>query len=448
VRARRLRGSLLIPTGGVRAESVTSVSHKRLLQGGYVQGGDFGRGLYAFLPLSVRVLNNIQNVVTRELEAVGCQQVDLPILSSKNLWDRTGRWDVMGAELMALRDRHDQEFCLSPTHEEAITHIVSQTVRSYRDLPLRVFQIGKKFRDEMRPRGGVLRAREFVMKDLYTFDATPEDAAVTYHTLVKAYESIFAALGVQVVKAEAHGGAIGGSLTHEFHVVSAEGEDSLAVCPDCSHAVNAEAATEEIGDAVCVACGGQPASTRGIEVAHTFLLGTRYSEAFQAGVKFAGASTATPMSMGCYGIGISRLLAAVVEQNNGWESTDDDGIVWPLQLAPYRACVVSHTHDVCVDAADRIYDALDKHDITSGSVVLDNRATVGVGYKLKDCERIGFPVTVVVGQHFQRTGDVEVLLRAVDVDATGADRRVCTRAVIRVEELGTFLSDSVLGKSL
>lgn len=375
---------LFIPTLKDTPADADTASHKLLLRSGMVR--KVASGIYEWLPLGFRVLKKVEQIIREEINAVGGQELLLPTLHPKDLWEETGRWSVYGKELMRLKDRQDREFALGPTHEEVITDLVRKDVRSYKQLPLMLYQFQTKFRDEIRPRFGVVRAREFLMKDAYSFHATDEDLDATYQRVVVAYGKILNRCGVNFRQVEAQSGAIGGSYSHEFMVTADTGEDALVWC-DCGYGANVEKAQAKEGDP-CPRCQKPLKLSRGIEVCHAFKLGTKYSEAMKA-VFLDAQGVSHPLIMGCYGVGVSRIVAAVIEQRH-----DANGILWPLSLAPYQVVITAINYDDpgVVKAADGLYEDLKK---AGWDVLLDDRDERG-GVKFKDADLIGIPIRLTV----------------------------------------------------
>ncbi|CAG8567772.1 11171_t:CDS:2 [Racocetra fulgida] len=312
--------------------------------------------------------------------------------------------------------RQASDFCLAPTHEEEITQLVANDVFSYRQLPLRLYQTGKKFRDEMRPRAGLLRGREFIMKDLYTFDVTEEAALKTYEEVNEAYKKIFTRIGLPFAVAEADTGIIGGTKSHEFHFLSPE--DSILSCIRCGYTSNEECIRDiNNGCPVCYrnsitshdSGNFHPlTSNRAIEVGHTFLLGTKYSDPLKA--TFAPENPRhngelLSIQMGCYGIGISRIIAAVVESSH-----DSKGIIWPPSIAPYRVCIIPSGDDPEITEKTRsLYDFLTSEcDGLNGEILIDDRMNLTFGYRMKDAELLGYPWLMIIGKKFLESGKIEI----------------------------------------
>ncbi|KAK3848358.1 MAG: prolyl-tRNA synthetase [Linnemannia gamsii] len=539
-------------------------SQQLLLRSGMMRQSS--SGIYSILPYGQRILDKIEGIIDDELENIGAQKLSLPNMQTSESWKKTGRWQSAGQEMFKLKDRKGSDFLLAPTHEEEVTGLIAKEVQSYRQLPIRVYQVGRKFRDELRARSGLLRGKEFVMKDLYTFDVTEEEAYKTYDEVVLAYRRIMKRLGVPFAVAEADTGNIGGSHSHEFHILSKVGEDSLLSCGSCGYTSNEEraigiipttptkAATKfrnseavpkwiesldvvprsairvipkfqfgvmktSVTDAseperctlVAVATSGdrdvneikvtkalgnvelagsvqdvqallgeskvtdlmlcvdqslypgqeplrskevaleastlpeglssligsdsgkkslkvvygdyhnckpgdgcphcqknkgttEPMEmTRAIEVGHTFMLGTKYSVPLNATFIAENGQEEEPIQMGCYGLGITRLMASIVEASH-----DHKGIVWPESVAPFRVVIVTSEDEGCVMAGENVYDTVQKALQTKASVILDDRTEATLGFKMKDAELIGYPWMVVVGKGFLRTGNIEV----------------------------------------
>ena len=524
------------------------VSHQLMLRAGFMRKA--AGGIYTYLPLAWRVLKKIERIVREEMDAKGSQELLMPIVQPAELWQESGRWDVYGAEMFRLQDRHNRCFCLGPTHEEMVTTLIRGDVRSYRQLPLSVYQIQNKYRDERRPRFGLMRGREFIMKDAYSFDRDEAGLDKSYQDMYDAYTNIFTRCGLNFRPVEADSGAIGGSGSHEFMVIADSGEAEIVFCTSCDYAANVEKAelfpleaqeeamltkeevvtpdcktiadvcaylklpvdhsvkavaynsekglilcfvrgdhevneikvintcgvidlemaTEEqlaaagtvggymgpvgidnkkvivVVDATvmkmhnvccgankegyhfinvnpgrdftptyvadirliqegdpCPHCGGEVSKARGIEVGQVFKLFTKYSSALRATYLDENGKE-QPMVMGCYGVGVSRTMAAAIEQNY-----DDNGIIWPIEIAPYHVLVVPvNTKDEASAAkAEEIYMQLKKVGLET---VIDDR-NERPGVKFKDADLIGYPLRVVVGPKTLTEGKLEVKIR-------------------------------------
>ncbi len=401
---------LYVPTLREAPRDADTASAKLMLRSGLIR--KFASGLYDWLPLGLRALKKVEQIVREEMNAVDAQEVWLPTIQPRELWEETGRWGVYGKELLRFKDRKETEFCYAPTAEEVITDLVRNDVKSYRQLPFCLFQFGSKFRDEIRPRFGVMRAREFYMKDAYSFHASEADAEEFYKKAFDAYKKIFTRCGLNFTSVEADSGAIGGSFSHEFMVLADTGEDEIVSCSACGYASNKEKFVKtfpdkgdpKTGDA-CPKCqGGTLSITRGIEVGHCFKLGTKYSAPMKANfLDEKGASN--PFIMGCYGIGISRVVAAAIEQNH-----DENGIIWTKQLAPYQVVIIPTNYDDAKikEWSDKLYVEIQNLGL---DVVLDDR-NERAGIKFKDADLIGFPFRVTLGEKGMARGVAEVKPRA------------------------------------
>lgn len=524
-------------------------SHQLMMRAGMIR--KMASGVYNQLPIGIRVFKKIENIVREELEKKGCQEILCSGLIPSELWKESGRWDVMGAEMMRVKDRNNRDFCLGPTHEEVFTDIIRQEITSYKQLPLNLYQIQVKYRDERRPRFGVMRTRTFTMKDAYSFDTDEAGLDKSYQDMFEAYTNIFKRCGLENSPVQADTGAIGGSLSAEFMVKSEVGEDEIVFCSDCDYAANMEKAisvnsnvnkeemkeleeihtpnihtiaelekffnlpasrfaktlvyeadgktvavvvrgdrevnetkvinaiggivefelaSEEVVQNVtkasvgfagpigievdylfidnevaeqnniviganksdyhiknanysrdfegivgdfrnvtegdkCTKCGSKLEIARGVEVGHIFKLGTKYSEAMGA-TYIDKDGKSKPIVMGCYGIGIERTAAAIIEQHH-----DENGIVWPLSIAPYQVIVVpvNIKKTEQMEAAEKIYKELQSMGI---EVLLDDRDE-RVGVKFKDSELVGIPMRITVGKDISE-GMVEFKLRSED----------------------------------
>ncbi|XP_014024325.1 probable proline--tRNA ligase, mitochondrial [Salmo salar] len=374
---------------------MTCKSQRLMQQAGLIHPSN--PGCYYYLPATVRSMEKLVRLIDQEMQGIGGQKLDMPSLCSAELWRRSERWDLMGKELFRLRDRHGAEYCLGPTHEEAVTELLaSQGTLSYRQLPLLLYQITRKFRDEPKPRFGLLRGREFYMKDMYTFDMSEEAAYHTYESVCQAYTRLFSRLGLCIVQVHADTGNIGGKLSHEFQLPSDIGEDRLLVCGSCSFSANVE--TMEPGRTDCPQCQeGTLVESKGIEVGHTFYLGTKYSHIFNATFNNTQNKPAVT-EMGCFGLGVTRILAAAIEV-----MSTEEAIRWPGLLAPYQVCVLPPKRGSKVDEVTGLAEELaltlgEALPSLRGEVVLDDRTQMTIGKRLKDASRLGYPYVVVVGQ--------------------------------------------------
>ena len=383
-----------IPTLKETPQEAESVSHKLLLRAGLVRM--LMAGVYSYLPLGLRVLKNIQEIVRQEMNACGANELLLPALQPLELWQKTGRDKDLGQVMFGFKDRRGRCVCLGPTHEEAITDLVKGQVSSYRQLPLILYQIQTKFRDEIRPRFGLIRACEFIMKDAYSFDRDEAGLDKNYQAIFGAYKKIFSRVGLKILITEADSGVMGGKVSHEFMVPSLDGEDLVLSCPKCATARTfKEEETQE-----CPKCKIKMDKLNCIEVGHIFKLGTKYSQAIQATFSDAQGNL-NPVIMGCYGIGVSRLVSAVIEQNN-----DSEGIIWPAEVAPFDVIILplDVTDKAIMDLATGIYQqvaGLDKE------ALLDDR-DLRPGIKFKDADLLGIPLQVIIGRSSIKDNTVEI----------------------------------------
>ena len=405
------------------------VSHKLMLRAGLVR--QTAAGIYAWLPLGLRVLQKIEQIVREEQDRAGAQEMLMPTLQSAGLWRESGRYDAYGPEMLRIRDRHDREMLYGPTNEEMITALFRDEVKSYRDLPRMLYHIQWKFRDEVRPRFGVMRGREFLMKDAYSFDLDEAGARQSYYTQMLAYLRTFQRMGIQAVPMKAASGPIGGDLSHEFIVLAPTGESEVfydaayesfdwqqsdlrygdeAGLQNLFDRVNATyAATDETHDAGRweVVPHDNRRTGRGIEIGHIFYFGDKYSAAMGLKVSGHDGSPVTPM-MGSYGVGVSRLVGAIIEASH-----DESGIIWPEAVAPWRVGIVTMRADdgASVSAADALYSQL----VGSGVETLyDDRDERG-GVKLGSMDLIGLPWQVIVGPRGIAAGTVELKRRSTGV---------------------------------
>lgn len=537
----------LIPTLREDPQEAEIASHKLMLRAGLMRR--LSGGLYTFLPLGLRALRKVERIVREEMDRAGALEILMPALQPREIWDQSKRYELMGDAMFKTNDRQNREMVLGPTHEEVVTNLVAREIKSYRQLPKTLYQIQTKFRDEIRPRFGLMRAKEFIMKDAYSFDRTWDEADTSYQAMYDAYTRIFERCGLNTKVVEADTGAMGGKWSHEFMVLADTGEDGLVECTACSYAANIERAerafcdqasekcvapTEEVATpgkttieqvseffdckpdrfiktliylangkpvAVLVAgdrdvnehklarelestdleladdqtiqkvtgapvgfsgpvgldipiyadkalngcsgaiagankdnthiknvdlerdasvtsyidlsivrdadgcprCGKQLREKRGIEVGHVFKLGTKYSECFDASYLDENGKNRL-MVMGCYGIGVTRTLQAIIEQLH-----DDDGIIWPASVAPYRVALLllDPKHDQSVDIARDLIDRLEEAGV---DVLVDNRDE-RPGVKFKDADLLGLPVRVVIGERSLAKNSIEIKLR-------------------------------------
>ncbi|MBI1957345.1 MAG: hypothetical protein HYS44_02730 [Candidatus Niyogibacteria bacterium] len=373
-----------------------SANARFLHRGGFIE--KIGAGVYAFLPLGLRVLDRINRVIREEMNAIGASELLLPALIPKKYWEATGRWNV--PVLYKSADSSGQEYGLGFTHEEVLTPILARRIQSFRDLPQALYQIQTKFRDEPRARFGLIRGKEFVMKDLYSFHADIKDLERFYWVVSDAYKKIFSRLGLPVTVVEAAGGDFTKEFTHEFQVLTPVGEDTIFYCAKCDFAQNKEVAKVSSGDG-CPKCQkGKIEESNGIEVGNIFRLGTKFSEAANLVYKDSSGKEQLVV-MGSYGIGPSRAMGAIVELNH-----DDAGIRWPKEAAPFEA------HLVALPGGEEQADAAYEHFTEHGfDILYDDRADATPGEKLADADLIGIGWRIVASAKTALCGRLEIKAR-------------------------------------
>ncbi|MDD3778040.1 MAG: His/Gly/Thr/Pro-type tRNA ligase C-terminal domain-containing protein [Patescibacteria group bacterium] len=372
----------------------TSYNAATLIRAGFIDKTT--AGVYSFLPLGWRVLNKIKAIIREEMLAIEGQEISMPALSPKENWQTTGRWDDFDV-LFKIKASDNKDYVLNPTHEEIVTPLVKKFVSSYRELPFSVFQIQTKFRNEKRAKAGLLRGREFLMKDLYSFHLNQEDLDAYYEKVIKAYENIFSRCGLKesTYLTYASGGSFS-KYSHEFQTLSPAGEDLIYVCPKCQVAVNKEIIKEQN---TCPQCGNKDLQEeKAIEVANIFKLGTKFSAPFALNFQEKEGDK-KEVIMGCYGLGISRLLGAIVELCH-----DEKGIIWPENVAPYQVHLLSLNKN---DKAEKLYQDL----IACKTDVLYDNRDVSAGEKFADADLIGCPYRLVISEKSIKAGGVELKKR-------------------------------------
>ena len=372
------------------------VSHQLMIRAGLIRR--LGSGLYSWMPIGLRILKKIENIIRDEMNRAGALELLMPAIQPKELWDETNRWEVFGPQMLKISDRHERLFCFGPTHEEVITDIVRKEIKSYKQLPINFYQIQTKFRDEIRPRFGVMRAREFMMKDSYSFHSSLDSLKETYQVMYETYKKIFDRIGLNYRAVQADNGAIGGDGSHEFHVLADSGEDEIVYDESSDFAANIEVAKNHPDKDKFKTC-------RGIEVGHIFQLGTKYSEAMQAEfIDQDGESK--PMIMGCYGIGVSRIIAAAIEQNY-----DADGMILPKSIAPFEVIItpigLEKNDEVLKVSLDLYEDFVDK----GVDVILDDRG-LRPGVMFSEAELLGIPFRITISEKLLKDGKFEFKARA------------------------------------
>jgi len=372
---------LFVPTLRENPKDTEITSHKILVKGGYIK--QVAAGVYVYLPLALRLLSKIEKIIREELNSIGCSELLMSCLQPKDLWVESGRFESFGKEMMRLYDRHERVFCLGPTHEEIITYCVREYANSYKKLPLALYQIQTKFRDEFRPRYGLMRCREFIMKDLYTFHTSVDDLNLWYDKVRNAYINILNRLELDYRIVKANSGAIGGDKSEEFMVLSEVGEDTI--CFGDEFAANVEVVDYPDGS-VAPDGKGIIKHAKGIEVGHIFNLGTKYSIPMKA-YYVDQDQVKKPIIMGCYGMGVSRLLMAVIEQHYV-----NDIMSWPIEISPFEYHIIVLDEEY-KNLGFKIYDYLK----TKYEVLIDDRDE-RAGVKFNDADLIGIKKRIIIGK--------------------------------------------------
>lgn len=366
-----------------------SVNAKLLIQAGFVRKEL--AGVYNYLPLGQRVLAKISNIVREEMNAAGGQEILLSALQNKQNWEKTGRWKSFDV-LFKIESQWKSEYALGPTHEEVLVPLVAEIVSSYRDLPIYVYQIQTKFRDEARAKAGLLRGREFIMKDLYSFHTSEEDMMKYYDVMRAAYKKVFERCGLKAIEAKAGGGTFS-EYSHEYQVICESGEDEIIYCPGGDYAENVETSPVKEGKQ-CDLGHGPLKKVKTIEVGNIFPLKDKFSKAFDLKFKDKDGSEKYAI-MGCYGIGISRLMGTIVEVMH-----DDAGVMWPKSVSPYQVHLIALD-----DQGEEVYKTLESAGV---EVLFDDREDVSAGAKFADADLVGIPVRFVVSK---KVGDGKVELK-------------------------------------
>ena len=406
------------------------VSHRLMLRAGMIR--QQSAGIYSWLPLGFRVLRKIEKIVEEEQNRAGAVQLLMPTIQTADLWRESGRYDAYGKEMLRITDRHEREMLFGPTNEEMITEIFRSYVRSYKDLPLNLYHIQWKFRDEVRPRFGIMRGREFLMKDAYSFDIDKESARHAYNRMFVAYLRTFARMGLKAIPMRADTGPIGGDMSHEFIILAATGESAVFcdkslldmatpgldtdfasdLTPIVDSWTTPYAATEEMHDEAAFNAIPEDdrVSARGIEVGHIFYFGTKYSEPMGAKV-MTSEGTEVPVHMGSYGVGVSRLMGALIEASH-----DEEGIIWPASVAPFHVGLINLKPG---DAeTDQACEALYQRFENAGIEVLYDDADTRAGAKFATMDLIGLPFQLIAGPRGLKDGVVEVKERATGARET------------------------------
>ncbi|MDD5439459.1 MAG: proline--tRNA ligase [Candidatus Omnitrophica bacterium] len=414
-----------IPTLREDPQDAEVISHKLMVRGALIR--KLTAGAYTYLPLGLKILSKVQGIIREEMTAAGAQEILMPALHPIELWQKTGRDKVLEEVMIKFRDRHGRIGCLGPTHEEVVTSLVAGNVSSYRDLPKTLYQIQTKFRDEMRPRFGVIRSCEFIMKDAYSFDADVQGLEKSYKSMFDAYCRIFKRCGLPYITVYADPGAMGGGESHEFMIPCDIGEDLVGVCRSCGYGASKDILVKGAPDArgsagappgprsghvaggelgkttLCPKCNKEMDIKHTIEVGHTFKLGTKYSKPLSA-VYLDAAGATKEIIMGCYGIGVNRILAATVETAN-----DKDGMIWPVSLSPYEVSVLPLNMSVenVRKTGLEIYGKLIEQGVDA---IIDDRED-RAGVKFNDSDLIGYPLQIIIGEKGLKDGLVEIKIR-------------------------------------
>jgi prolyl-tRNA synthetase len=374
-------------------KEAVSASHKYLAQGGFIDM--LMAGVYTYLPMSWRVINKINNIVREEMNATGASEMLMPTLQPKGIWDETGRWESLSEVMYQFKDRSDKDTGLGATHEEVIYDLVRRNINSYKDLPLAVYQIQNKFRNELRAKGGIMRGREFMMKDLYSFHISQSDLDEYYNNMIEAYKRVYNRCGLEVKVVEASGGMFTDKFSHEFQIISEAGEDEIIYCKECDYGQNVEISQLKSGDK-CPKCSKELTKGKSIEAGNIFQFGDKYAKDMN-GYATDNDGKKQPVLMASYGIGISRLVATIVEVSH-----DDNGIIWPETVAPFKVHLISIQRD---EEANKMYETL----LDLGIEVLYDDRDTSPGAKLTEADLIGVPYRLVISK---KTGDqVEIKKR-------------------------------------
>jgi prolyl-tRNA synthetase len=420
-----------IPTLKESPADAKILSHQLMIRSGMVR--QVNSGIYSWLPLGHKVLTKITNIIKKELDRAGCLQITMPTIQPASLWKESGRYDNYGKEMLRMKDRHNHEMLYGPTHEEVVTDIFRQNIHSYKDLPKNLYQIHWKFRDEIRPRFGVMRAREFFMKDGYSFDINFESAQKTYDKMYEAYFNIFHKMGLKVIAVRADNGSIGGDLSHEFHILSQVGESKIFYDKNFDEIIrksgfNAKklqeiySASEEKHDLNnSPLSSDEISSSRGIEVGHIFYFDDKYSKTMNAKLLDSNGKEFYP-KMSSYGIGVSRVVAGIIEASH-----DKSGIIWPKEVAPFDFGLVNLKveDNECKNTSDKIYNFLQDN----GFDVLYDDTKASIGEKLGKMDLIGLPQIITIGPKILKEGKIEI-----------KDRKAGERKLLDLENIDSLKS--------
>ena len=398
---------LFVPTVKEDPSDAELISHKLMVRSGMIK--KTAAGIYSWLPIGLKVLKKVEEIVRKNLNNFDAEEILMPMVQPAELWKESGRYGEYGKELLKFDDRSNRGFVLGPTHEEIICEIFRSHPKSYKDLPVNIYQIQTKFRDEIRPRFGVMRSREFLMKDAYSFDIDEKGLVKSYGKMKDAYISIFDEIGLDYRIVKADSGNIGGDVSEEFHILADSGEDLIAVSDSSDFAANVEVLNydkdpSDLEGKKSPDGKGKLKIKRGIEVGHIFQLGQKYSQAMNVGVKDMNGNSIHPF-MGCYGIGVSRIVAAAIEQNH-----DDRGIQWPDKITPFGVNIIclDPESDEIMKVCSEIYSILKK---SGFDPLLDDR-DIRAGIKFKEHELLGIPYSIIIGPNNFKNTKLEFGIRA------------------------------------
>ena len=398
---------LFVPTVKEDPSDAELISHKLMVRSGMIK--KTAAGIYSWLPIGLKVLKKVEEIVRKNLNNFDAEEILMPMVQPAELWKESGRYGEYGKELLKFDDRSNRGFVLGPTHEEIICEIFRSHPKSYKDLPVNLYQIQTKFRDEIRPRFGVMRSREFLMKDAYSFDIDEKGLVKSYGKMKDAYISIFDEIGLDYRIVKADSGNIGGDVNEEFHILADSGEDLIAISDSSDFAANVEVLNydkdpSELEGKKSPDGKGKLKIKRGIEVGHIFQLGQKYSQAMNVGVKDMNGNSIHPF-MGCYGIGVSRIVAAAIEQNH-----DDRGIQWPDKITPFGVNIIclDPESDEIMKVCSEIYSILQK---SGFDPLLDDR-DIRAGIKFKEHELLGIPYSIIIGPNNFKNTKLEFGIRA------------------------------------
>jgi prolyl-tRNA synthetase len=402
-----------LPTLKENPLEASVISHQLMIRAGMIR--QTASGIYSWLPLGLKILQKVENIIRSEMNKSGALEILMPTIQPAELWLESGRYEVYGKEMLKIKDRHQRDLLYGPTHEEVVTDIFRNNIFSYKDLPKNLYQIHWKFRDEIRPRFGLMRGREFLMKDSYSFDIDEESSRRTYDLMYLTYFKIFRAMGLKPMAIRADTGAIGGNLSHEFHILANTGESVIFYDKKFDELANSDnidieamqklyaMADEMHNPDNCKLSPDQIITSRSIEVGHIFNFNVKYSKAMNAVIANKDGDKIFPQ-MGSYGIGVSRVIAAAIEANN-----DDKGIIWPKELSPFDLMIINIRGDdaECIKYSDKIYNLLQKkYDI------LYDDSNNQMGQKLAIADLIGIRYQIIIGPRNCKNNNVEVKNRS------------------------------------